>query len=125
MWSIAPLGNEIRYRVISRLLSRRSAPAASQPRPYAVETDKPPKLIAAPADPGSLRQGAVKGNCQDVFTNAGAGEATEFVNNSGPPSDARSTGSAVRTANWLSLTRARGVSGSGATTPIGRASCSY
>ena len=43
----------------------------------------------------------------------------------GPPSDARSTGSAVRTANWLSLTRARGVSGSGATTPIGRASCSY
>src|SRR3954470_5464381 len=43
MWSIALLGNEIRYRVIFRLLSRRPAPAASQPRPYAVETDKPPK----------------------------------------------------------------------------------
>src|SRR6266566_6060441 len=43
MWSIATPGNEIRYRVISRLLSRRPAPAASQPRPYAVETDKPPK----------------------------------------------------------------------------------
>src|SRR5688572_4762627 len=42
MWSIAPLGNEIRYRVIARLLSRRPAPAASQPCPSAVETDKPP-----------------------------------------------------------------------------------
>src|SRR3989442_580430 len=38
MWSIAPLGNEIRYRVISRLLSRRPAPAASEPRPCAAET---------------------------------------------------------------------------------------
>jgi thymidine kinase len=39
-----------------------------------------------------------------------------------PPSDARSTGSAVRTANWLPR-RARGVSGSGAATPIGWPSC--
>src|SRR6478735_2837481 len=43
MWSIASLGNEIRYRAISRLLSRWPALAASQPRPYAVEADKPPK----------------------------------------------------------------------------------
>src|SRR5438105_15538383 len=57
MWSIAPLGNEIRYRVISRLLSRRPAPAASQPRPYAVETDKPPKTHRCSGRSGSISSG--------------------------------------------------------------------
>src|SRR5687767_2237254 len=42
---IAPSSNEIRYRVISRLLSRRPAPAASHPArdTRAMETDKPPR----------------------------------------------------------------------------------
>src|SRR5437588_2863848 len=59
MWSIAPLGNEIRYRVISRLLSRRPAPAASQPRPYAVETDKPPKTHRCSGRPGFTSSGVI------------------------------------------------------------------
>src|SRR5205823_3754018 len=42
---IAPSSNELRYRVISRLLSRRPAPAASHPATdtRAMETDKPPR----------------------------------------------------------------------------------
>src|SRR6266498_5353663 len=59
MWSIAPLGNEIRYRVISRLLSRRPAPAASQPRPYAVETDKPPKTHRCSRRSGFTSSGVI------------------------------------------------------------------
>src|SRR5438067_9532324 len=59
MWSIAPLGNEIRYRVISRLLSRRPAPAASQPRPHAVETDKPPKTHRCSGRSGFTSSGVI------------------------------------------------------------------
>src|SRR5919201_5482173 len=59
MWSIAPLGNEIRYRVISQLLSRRPAPAASQPRPYAVETDKPPKTHCCSGRSGFTSSGVI------------------------------------------------------------------
>src|SRR5919206_677731 len=59
MWAIAPLGNEIRYRVISRLLSRRPAPAASQPRPYAVETDKPPKTHRCSGRSGFTSSGVI------------------------------------------------------------------
>src|SRR5881398_778610 len=67
MKSIAPSSNEIRYRVVSRLLSRPHAPAAHPATDTrAVETDTPPRTHRPRRSPASLLQAS--------FRNTGPGD---------------------------------------------------
>jgi hypothetical protein len=86
--------------------------------------DCPPSnsTLAQPSTMRSIR--VIDSAARQCWESADKGISRAAVADEARPG-ARSTGSAVNAASWWSLTRALGVSGSAATTPIGPASCSY